>query len=107
MDSDERAIRLFLRSYPGQFVSPRIISRRVGDKRRREEEPLWALPVLVRMLEKDLIEADAQGHYRLRKPEPDGRKRAWLSPQMQRILQRSSKDFGAVHEIHEDLDGLD
>jgi len=104
MTDDEREIRLYLKSYPGQYVSPRIISRRVGDRRRREQEPLWALPVLARMLEKDIIESDAQGHYRIKKPSTDRPRRTFVSPQVQRILERSSKDFSRVYEISDDAD---
>lgn len=103
MDYDERSVRIFLKGYPGQFVSPRVISRRLGGKRRYHDDPLWVMPILQKLLEKGYLESDPQGHYRLRKLEPtDRRKRTWISPQVKRILDRSSKDFTKVIKIDDE-----
>ncbi|MCU0772025.1 MAG: hypothetical protein MUE94_09710 [Verrucomicrobia bacterium] len=107
MDYDERSVRLFLRGYPGQFVSARVISRRLGGKRRYHEDPLWVVPILNRLVDKGVVETDAQGHFRLKKADPlDARKRTWLSPQVKRILERSAKDFAKVIKIDEDEEEL-
>lgn len=107
MDYDERSIRTFLRGYPGQFVSPRIISRRLGGKRRYHQDPLWAVPILSRMVDKGVIETDAQGHFRLRRADQvDGRKRTWISPQVRSILERSSADFTHVIAVDEEAEEL-
>lgn len=105
MDYDERSLRIFLKGYPGQFVSARVISRRLGGKRRYHDNPLWVLPILSKLVEKGHVETDAQGHFRIRKPDPtDHRKRTYLSPQVKRILDRSSRDFSKVIVIEEDDD---
>jgi len=97
MDYDERSVRIFLKGYPGQFVSARVISRRLGGRRRYHDDPLWVMPVLQKLVEKGYLETDAQGHYRLKKIDPaDRRKRTWVSPQVKRILERSSRDFAKV-----------
>ncbi len=61
------------------------------------------MPILQKLLEKGYLESDPQGHYRLRKLEPtDRRKRTWISPQVKRILDRSSKDFTQVIKIDDE-----
>jgi hypothetical protein len=103
MDYDEKSVRIFLKGYPGQFVSARVISRRLGGRRRYHDDPLWVMPILTKLLEKGLVETDPQGHYRLKKVEPtDRRKRQWMSPQVRRILNRSQHDFSRVITIDED-----
>jgi hypothetical protein len=103
MDSDEREITDYLKSWPGQFVSAREVARRAGGKRRFREDPQWAYPVLTRLLEQDLVEADGLGHYRLKHHKVVGKKRRrWISPQLRRILERSGQDFGEVLEIPDD-----
>jgi predicted transcriptional regulator len=103
MDYDERSIRIFLKSYPGQFVSARVISRRLGGRRRYHEDPLWVMPFLNRLVDKGIVESDAQGHFRLRPRDPiSGMKRTWVSPQVKRILDRSSKDFAKVINLDDD-----
>ncbi len=108
MDYDERSVRIFLRGYPGQFVSPRVVSRRLGGKRRYHEDPLWVMPILNALVDKGVVETDAQGHFRLKKVDPsDPLKRTWMSPQVKRILERSSRDFTKVITIDEDTEELD
>lgn len=100
MDSDERQICDYLKSWPKTFVSAREIARRAGGKRRYQDEPLWAGNVINRLLEQGAIETDGLGHYRLKQVEPKSKKdKRWISPQMRRILERSSKDFGEVLEL--------
>lgn len=107
MDYDERSVRIYLKSYPGQFVSARVISRRVGGRRRYYEDPLWVMPILNKLVDKGVVEADAQGHFTLKKQDStDFRKRTHISPQVKRILERSSRDFGKVIAIDEDEDDI-
>ena len=107
MDYDERSVRIFLRSYPGQFVSARVISRRLGGKRRYHDDPLWVLPILNKLVEKGVVETDPQGHFRLMKTDTiDRSKRTWISPQVKRILERSSRDFSTVITIEEEEEEL-
>jgi hypothetical protein len=106
MDADERSICLYLKACPGQFVSSAEISRRASTRRRSREEPTWAAPVLGRLVEKGLIEADTTGHYRLIKRERKQEERKWLSPQVRKILRESGRKFNVLFEIDEDEDDL-
>lgn len=85
MDSNERAICLFLKAWPGQWVAAKLISRRVGGRRQYAQNPHWVKPFLGRLVEKKLVEADSAGHYRL-KPRSGKTRRQWMSPQMRRRL---------------------
>lgn len=90
MDCDQSSICDFLKGFPGQFVPPRLIARRVGGKERYLEDPRWAIPVLKGLLRKGILEVNAHGHYRLQKEEPThSRNRLWLCPQIARLLQAS------------------
>ncbi|HLP75995.1 MAG TPA: hypothetical protein VK327_03690 [Candidatus Paceibacterota bacterium] len=99
MDADEKEICTYLKSYPGQFIGLREICRRAGGKWRYRENENWAVPVLVRLVEKGLIEDDRLGHYRLivqtKKKKNGGRASApqWISPQIKSILDQSGKVF--------------
>ena len=106
MDADERDVCLFLKSFPGQFVSFKDISRRAGGKRRYREEPEWASPVLAKLVEKAIIESDATGHYRLKARVEDPKVNRWLSPQIRRILEKSGKEFDGVFEVDKDDEDL-
>ena len=100
MDSDEREITAYLKSWGRQFVAAREIARRAGGKRRFRDEPQWAYPVLSRMLEKGLVETDGLGHYRNVQAATENRKkRRWVSPHLRRILDRSGKDFGDALDL--------
>ena len=106
MDADERDICLYLRSWPGQFISGREICRRASGKKRFREDPNWATPVLGRLVEKGLIDSDSTGHYRLRPRERKTKPRKWLAPHVKKILRESGKDFGQVVEIEDPDDFL-
>ena len=105
MDSDEREICSYLKSWGRQFVAAREIARRAGGKRRFRDEPQWAYPVLARLLEQGLIETDGLGHYRKVQSSTDAagrRRKRWVSPHLRRILDRSGKDFGDALDIPEE-----
>lgn len=103
MDSDERQVIDYLKSWQRHYVSAREIARRAGGKRRFRDEPQWVHPVLSRLIEKELIETDGLGHYRhIQQMVESKKRRRWISPQMRRILERSGRDFGEVLEIPED-----
>jgi hypothetical protein len=109
MDADEREIYYYLKSWHREFISSREICRRAGGKRRFQREPDWAKSVLLRMVERGILENDAAGYYRL-KPIPKRNKRSkWISPQIATILRESGKDFGealAVDDLDEYYDKL-
>jgi hypothetical protein len=102
MNPEERDICSYLKSWPGQFVHGRDISRRAGGKRRFRDDPEWAAPALVRLVEQGLVESDSTGHYRLRVKKEKSRK--WVSPHIKQLLEKSSKDFSHVLDI-DDPDG--
>jgi hypothetical protein len=104
MDSDERQVTDYLKSWPRHYVSAREIARRAAGKRRFRDEPQWAFPVISRLLEQELIETDGLGHYRIRQQLVESRKRRrWISPHLRRILERSGRDFSEVLEIPEEI----
>jgi len=97
MDADEREIYYYLKSWRQEFLSAREICRRAGGRKRFRLEPEWAKPVLARMMERGIVEADAAGHYRLKPMDKRIRKgKRWVSPQIARILRESGKDFNEV-----------
>jgi CheY-like chemotaxis protein len=66
LDSDERDICGFLAACRDHLASAVEIARKAGGKRRFREDAKWAVRVLFRLVDKGVIEADAEGHYRLR-----------------------------------------
>src|SRR5262245_4663102 len=103
MTADEKQICVFLKSWHGQFVSAREISRRAAGKRRLEREPDWAVTPLARLVEKGIIESDSTGHYRLR-PRDDQTKRRWVSPQIKKLLEESGKNFDGAIQVNDGED---
>ena len=99
MDADQTAISLFLKQWPDEFISRKEICRRAGGKWRFREDEHWAAPVLSRMLEQRVIEADETGHYRLAKQtSKTGRntQRVWMSPAIRSMLKSSGHSFGTI-----------
>jgi hypothetical protein len=107
MSGDEHAVCLYLKGYPGQFVSAKEICRRASGKRRAQDEPRWAIPVLKALVEQKIVESDATGHYRLILKQPEKKPKRWVSPQVLRILQGSGKNFDTVFEIADPEDNLE
>jgi hypothetical protein len=93
MDTDEREICSYLKSWPGQWVSGREIGRRAGGKHRFREDQNWAVQPLARLLEKSVIESDSTGHFRLKPPEKTERAKRWISPEIKKLLEKTGKDF--------------
>ena len=65
MDADEQAIVSYLEGYGDQWVNAKEICRRAGGKGRFSEDPSWARPILLRLKELRLVEADLFGRFRL------------------------------------------
>jgi hypothetical protein len=99
MDADEQDVCNYLKQWPKQFISGREIGRRAGGKRRSREDPFWANSVLLRMVEKQILETDRSGHFRLlvkeKKPDPE----KWISPEIQKMLEESGKKFEGTIEV--------
>lgn len=88
MDIEEREIFLFLKTYGTTFVAAREICRKAGGRRRYEEDHEWAKPILSRMVERGVLETNAEGQFRVkpRKKSKDGK---WVSPDIEKILKES------------------
>ncbi len=90
MDADERDIYQFLKSYGGEFIASREICRRAGGRRRFNENPEWAKPILLRMLERGILESTATGHFRIKPVKKQKtRDKRWVSPDIAKILKES------------------
>jgi hypothetical protein len=100
MDPDETYICTYLKSLPGQFISRREICRRAAGRKRFRDDPAWAAPILVRLVEKKILESDSTGHYRLKPKEKRGTQKKWVSPQIKKILEQSGRNF--THVIEDD-----
>jgi hypothetical protein len=91
MDIDEREIFLFLKTYGADFVAAREICRRASGKKRYHQDHEWAKPILVRMLERGILESNGEGQYRL-KPAKKKKGARWVSPDIAKILQEGGVD---------------
>jgi hypothetical protein len=109
MNADENEICQFLKSWPGQFVSGKTICRRAGGKWRFREDENWAVPILRRMLDSSLVEADETGHYRLQEQGPRdqlNRRKIWIAPAIKAILRQSGGNFGVI-DLDQEVDPAD
>jgi len=86
MDADEREIFQFLKSWGGEFIGAVEICRRAGGKRRFHEDPNWAKQPLIRMAERNILESDQQGRYRIK---PAKKRKQWVAPDIAKILQEN------------------
>lgn len=84
MDADEREVFDFLKSFGEEWVGVKEICRRAGGKRRFHEDNHWATPVLQRLRERQILENDMLGRYRVKPPPKEGR---WMSPEIEETLQ--------------------
>ncbi len=98
MDADEKEIYNYLKSMGHQFVSSREICRRAGGKKKWQENPRWAITLLIRMTDKNILEADPLAHYRIKLEEKKKRGR-WVSPHVAKILQGSGQNFEGIIDI--------
>ena len=105
MDADEREIYQFLKSWGSQFIAAREICRRAGGKRRSQEEPEWAKPVLLRMVGHGILESNATGHFRIKRLSKKSGDKRWISPDIAKILEESgvkAEDAGDASDIGPD-----
>ena len=101
MDAEEREVFDYLKTFGEEWVSTKEICRRAGGKRRFNEDNRWAIPILLRLRERNLLEGDMVGRYRIK---PVKKERVqWISPEIQKILQEG----GVRAEIEETGDTVD
>ncbi len=103
MDADQTLICQYLKQSPDDFVSRKEICRRAGGKWRYREDEHWAVPGLRQLVERNLVESNDTGHFRLIKEgskNSGGKQRFWFSPTIRSVLKQSGQDFGTI-----DLDG--
>jgi hypothetical protein len=105
MDSDERDVVNYLQTWGASFVNAKEVARRASTKKRFGEDPDWAKPVLVRLTEKGVLEADLSGRYRM-KPEKHDKAHRWVSPDINQILKEGGvapDGIGTIHIEDEDV----
>jgi len=103
MDADEREVYYFLKPYRKEFLSAKEICRRAAGKRRYREDELWAIPPLMRMVERGILETEPSGGYRIKtRPDPKDKLQRWISPEIKQVLRDSEKKFDHVIQIDED-----
>ncbi len=92
MSSDEREIFNYLQTWNGEFINAKEISRRAGTKRRYHEDPDWAKPILLTMVDNGLLEKDLNGRFRVKPEKKKGHKQVWVSPDIEEILKEKGID---------------
>ncbi len=85
MDSDEREIFQFLKTYGKEYVNAKEVCRRACPKKRFNENPDWAKPILQSMAERGILESDGLGRFRV-KPKPKKAGGRWISPDIEKLL---------------------
>jgi hypothetical protein len=98
MDSDEREIYEYLKTWGEDYVSAKEICRRASTKKRYAEDNNWARPILQRMKERNLIDGDALGRYRIKPDLKKGHKGRWVSPDIEKILKDGGVQIDGEHE---------
>jgi hypothetical protein len=89
MDSSEREIFDYLKTWGADFVNAKEVCRRASSKKRYATDPDWARPIMQRMKERNILEGDSLGRYRIK---PLARKKhggRWVSPDIKKILNES------------------
>jgi hypothetical protein len=96
MDSEEREIYHFLKQRKDEFTAAREICRRAGGKEFFRRNPQWAMPVLLRMVDRGILETDSGGHFRVKPPKKNDRMQRWVSPAIAEALRNKGEKFKNV-----------
>lgn len=88
MDSEEREIFQFLKTWGGEFVGYKEIARRSSSKQKFHDNPDWARPILGRMQERGLVQNDSLGRYRIKPMSKKDQAPRWVSPEIAKILEQ-------------------
>jgi hypothetical protein len=102
MDSDEREVFQYLKTWGADFVNAKEVSRRAGTRKRYHEDPDWAKPVLMGMADRGIVEGDALGRFRIKPTHKKGGAGRWVSPEIEKAL----KEKGLEVETNESGTGL-
>ena len=86
MSADESEIFHYLKTWGAEFTSAKEVSRRAGTKQRYHEDPDWAKPLLMAMVERGVLESDSMGRFRIKPERKKGHKQRWVSPDIEKIL---------------------
>ena len=89
MDSEEREIFHFLKTWGDTFVSVKEVARRASTKKKFHDDPDWAKPLLMRMQERGVVESNTQGQFRIKPVAKKGKDKRWVAPDIAKILQES------------------
>jgi hypothetical protein len=110
MDTDERDIFQFLKTWGAEFTNAKEVARRATSKKRFYDDPDWAKPILMRMEERGILESDIQGRYRIKPLSRKKKGNQWVAPDIAKILKESGvevEDEGggniATDEYYEQL----
>ena len=106
MDSDERDIFNYLKTWGTDFVSVKEICRRAAGRKRFSEEPDWAKPILQDMYDRGVLERDVAGRYRIKpKPKAKDHKTRWMSPDIAKLLKEKGvgdeEESGDIPDIED------
>lgn len=92
MEADEREIFDFLSCYGEEWISAKEICRKAGGKRRFNEDPNWASPVLKHLKDRRVIEGDEMGRYRI---PPAKEEEHGISEEAEKLLRESGVQLDA------------
>jgi hypothetical protein len=93
MSSDEREIFNYLQTWGGEFINTKEVSRRAGTKKRFHEDPDWARPIMLGMMERGILESDLHGRFRIKAEPRKGHKQRWVSPDIEKILNENGVEI--------------
>jgi hypothetical protein len=89
MDSEEREIFQFLKTWGNDFVNGMEIARRASGRKKFHDDPAWAKPILARMQERGVLEHNSLGQYRIKPVAKKSKGNRWVAPDIAKILQES------------------
>jgi len=98
MNTDEREIFHFLKSWGGEYVSAAEIARRASGKKRFHDDPNWAKPVLVNMVERGILENNVNGRYRIKPGARKNKGNRWVAPDIAKLLQENGVEVESAAE---------
>ena len=108
MDAAERDIYHYLKSRRPKSVPARDVSRHAGSKRKFHYNPDWAREPLTRMVDRGILETDAEGSYRLKPiPRPNTKGKVWASPQIAELLKASGKAYDHLITAEDEFEYYD